>query len=46
VKAKLMFFRKDADRAEYELEFDLPAIPQTGDRIIVRRPETLQDIHP
>lgn len=33
-------FKPGASRADYGLDFDLPAIPQQGDKIIIRRPDT------
>jgi hypothetical protein len=47
MKIGFAFFRLGAAKAEYGLDFDLSAVPQTGDIIIVRRPDTPSDeIHP
>jgi hypothetical protein len=46
MKIDFAFFRKGAVRAEHGLTFDMPALPRVGDKIVVRRPETAEEIHP
>jgi hypothetical protein len=45
MKVEFAFFRKGVSRAEYGLTFEMPCVPQTGDKIVVRRPDTTE-IHP
>ena len=42
----IFFFPKGAVRAEYGVTFQMPAIPRVGDKILVRRPETAEEIQP
>jgi hypothetical protein len=45
MKIDFTFFRQ-GDRPEYGFMFEMPAVPQPGDKIIVRRPETAEEIYP
>ena len=40
MKMTLVFVPQGGGEADYSLEFDLPGVPQHGDYISVRRPET------
>ena len=46
MKIDFAFFQKGGVRAEYGLTFEMPSIPRVGDKILVRRPETAEEIQP
>ncbi len=47
MKVSFAFFKPGVKRAEYGLDFEMPAVPQHGDIVIVRRPDTPSGtIHP
>lgn len=46
MKIQFSFFRPGADRAEYGLEFEMAAVPQPGDIIVIERPDAATETSP